>query len=93
MLPAKESFHQVDVLMDGLRTLSPKRMQSLLVDCRSVKVKRLFFWFADRHSHAWLSKIDRETINFGKGKRLLIRGGKLDPKYNITVPENLDDGS
>ncbi|MGG2478296.1 type IV toxin-antitoxin system AbiEi family antitoxin domain-containing protein, partial [Rhizobium sp. BR5] len=23
-------------------------------DCDSVKVKRLFFLFADRHRHAWL---------------------------------------
>ena len=29
-------------------------------------------------------------IDLGKGKRMLVHGGKLDPKYNITVPENLD---
>jgi hypothetical protein len=28
----------------------------------------------------------------GIGKRMLQRGGKLDPKFNITVPENLDAG-
>ena len=31
-------------------------------------------------------------IDLGKGKRMLMRGGKLDTKYNITVPENLDGG-
>jgi len=31
-------------------------------------------------------------IDLGKGKRMLVRGGKFDPKYNITVPENLDAG-
>ena len=25
-----------------------------------------------------------------KGKRMLVRGGKLDRTYQITVPENLD---
>jgi hypothetical protein len=26
----------------------------------------------------------------GKGKRMLVPGGKLDPAYLITVPEDLD---
>lgn len=88
-VPKRETFHQADVLMDGLRNLSPKRLQALLRDCRSVKVKRLFFWFAERHNHAWLQKLDRSKIDLGKGKRMLVRGGKLDPTYNITVPEKL----
>jgi hypothetical protein len=29
-------------------------------------------------------------MDLGKGKRILVRGGKFDPKYNITVPENFD---
>ena len=89
-VPQKETFHQADVLMEGLRNLSPKRLQQLLADCRSIKVKRLFFWFAERHNHAWLKKLDRSAINLGHGKRMLIRGGKFNAKFNITVPENLD---
>jgi len=89
-VPKRETFHQADVLMEGLRNLSPRRLQTLLSECNSVKVKRLFFWFAERHNHAWLQKIDQSAIDLGKGKRMLVRGGKLDPKYNITVPENLD---
>jgi hypothetical protein len=89
-VPKSETFHQADVLMEGLRNLSPRRLQALLADCRNVKVKRLFLWFAGRHNHAWLQKLDRSGIDLGKGKRMLVRGGKLDTKYNITVPENLD---
>jgi hypothetical protein len=92
-VPKRETFHQADVLMEGLRTLSPQRLHALLVDCKNVKVKRLFFWFAERHNHAWLQKLDRSGIDLGKGKRMLVRGGKLDPKYNITVPENLGAGA
>ena len=88
-LPGRESFHQVDMLMESLSSLSPKRMQRLLFDCRSIKVKRLFFWFADRHQHAWLKRIDRTQISLGKGKRMIVRGGKLDAAYQITVPEDL----
>ena len=89
-VPQRETFHQADVLMEGLRNLSPRRLQTLLVACRSVKVKRLFLWFAERHQHAWLKKLDRSNVDIGKGKRMLVRGGRLDPKLNITIPESID---
>ncbi len=86
-LPQKETFHMADVIMEGLVNLSPRRIQSLLETCTSVKVKRLFFFFAERHQHRWLAHIDHEKIDLGKGKRMLVKGGKLDTKYQITVPE------
>ena len=89
-LPSGETFHQADMLMEGLVSLSPKRMSRLLGECRSIKVKRLFLWLAERHGHAWLERLDREDIDLGSGKRMLVRGGKLDPKYQITVPEDID---
>jgi hypothetical protein len=89
-LPGHESFHQVDKLMEGLTTLSPRRLQKLLRDCKSVKVKRLFFFFANRHQHAWLKRLDKTAIDLGKGKRMLVKGGKLDRAYQITVPGDLD---
>jgi hypothetical protein len=89
-LPDDETFHQADVLMEGLSTLSPTRMQALLADCHSVKVKRLFFFFAERHGHAWLKRLDRKAIDLGRGKRMLVKGGRFDTKYMITVPGDLD---
>ncbi len=89
-LPNRESFHQVDMLMEGLANLSPRRLAKLLGDCRSVKVKRLFFFFADRHPHAWRRQLKAEDFDLGSGKRVLVKGGKLDPRYQITVPKDLD---
>lgn len=89
-LPDHESFEQADKLMGSLTNLSPRRMQTLLAGCHSVKVKRLFFFFADRHAHAWLKHLDKDAIDLGTGKRLLAKGGKLDRTYQITVPEGLD---
>lgn len=86
-VPKKVSFEHADQLMQGLTTLSPRNLQKLLELCKSIKVKRLFFWFADRYHYPWLEKINRSAIDLGKGKRMLIKGGKLDPKYQITVPE------
>ena len=89
-LPSHESFHQVDKLVEGLANLSPRRLQIQLDTCRSVKVKRLFFFFADRHRHAWLDGINKQAVDLGTGKRMLVKGGKLDPTYLITVPGDLD---
>ena len=88
-LPNAESFHQVNMIMQGASTFSPRRLQKLLVECASVKVKRLFFFFADRHRHAWLERLDKKEIDLGKGKRMLVRDGRLDPEYLITVPKDL----
>lgn len=89
-LPDRESFEHVDHLVGGLLNLRPAYLQQVLEDCHSVKVKRLFFFFADRHQPAWLRHLDRARVDLGKGKRMLVRGGRLDPVYQITVPETLD---
>lgn len=88
-LPEHESFHQVDTLMEGMSDLSPRRLQTLLEACASVKVKRLFLFFADRHRHAWQSRLDMSRVDLGSGKRVLVKGGKLDSRYHITVPPDL----
>ena len=88
-LPNRETFQQVDDLFQGLANLRPKRLGKLLQDCKNVKVKRLFFLFADRHKHAWLKHLDKNRVDLGKGDRALVKGGKLDRTYRITVPEDL----
>lgn len=92
-VPQRETFEQADKLIEGLRTLSPRRLQKLLEDCRSVKVKRLFLWFANRHKFRWFNRINQDRIDLGKGKRMLAKKGKLDPVYLITVPEKLYAGA
>jgi len=89
-LPNRESFHHADMIMQGAVNFSPRRLQKLLVDCSSVKAKRLFLFFADRHKHAWLKRLEKDVINLGKGKRMLVKGGRLDPVYLITVPEDIN---
>ena len=86
-VPQKVTFEHADQLMQGLTTLSPRNLQKVLEGCQNVKVKRLFFWFADRNNYVWLSKINRESISLGSGNRMIVKGGKLDNKYKITVPE------
>lgn len=89
-LPKQESFDHADKLMEGAVNFSPRRLQDLLVNCRSVKVKRLFFFFADRHQHRWLKRLDSEAVDFGSGNRTLVKNGRFDSKYLLMVPKDLD---
>lgn len=86
-LPDAESFHKVDMLFQGLTSLRPRRLEELLHACRSVKVKRLFFLFADRHRHRWLAHVDRTAIDLGTGPRMLVEGGRYAAAYQLVVPE------
>lgn len=88
-LPRHASFENIDKIFEGLATLRPGRLAALLGACRSIKVRRLFFVFADRHGHAWRKHLDTSGINFGSGPRALVDGGKFHPTYRISVPEDL----
>ena len=85
-LPKQASFHQLDTLFEGLDKLRPKQLAELLPACKSVKVRRLFFVFADRHRHPWRRHVDASAIDLGSGPRALVEGGKLHPAYHIYVP-------
>ena len=86
-VPDEESYEEAKLLMEGLTTLRPRVVQALLEHCVSVKVKRLFMVIAESCRHAWVKKLDTSKVDFGKGKRMLVRGGRFDSKYNITVPD------
>jgi hypothetical protein len=86
-VPTKITFEHADQLIQGLITLSPRSLQKLLEQCQNIKAKRLFLWFADRQNYSWLNKIERNKITLGSGNRMIAKGGKLDNKYKITVPE------
>ncbi len=88
--PDEDAYRHADLLFENLGTLRADLVQPLLTACSSVKVKRLFLHFAEKHGHPWFQGLDASQVDLGTGKRLFIRGGRLDPKYLITVPANRD---
>ncbi len=84
---SNDEMEHVLQLMEGLTTIRPKTAQELLENCRSAKVKRVFLWSAETAGHSWFKRLDLSRIDLGKGKRQLYKGGKLNRKYGITVPE------
>lgn len=93
-VPARQSVEHADALVAALADLSSRRLLKLLAVCNSVKVKRLFLALASRRRHTWVKSVveaaDKGEVDLGKGKRSLVPGGKLHPKYLITLPETSD---
>lgn len=87
-VPRLQSFEEARLLMGGLTTLRPELVQELLEACRSVKAKRLFLFLAEEADHAWVKELAPSKVILGKGKRSIVKGGRLDPKYQITVQPN-----
>ena len=88
-VPNHLSFEHADELMQGLVNLSPRKLNGLLTACKNIKVKRLFFWLAERHGHPWLSKLPVANYDLGSGKRVIAKAGKLNTKYLMTVPSSM----
>ena len=93
LVPGKVGLEEASLIMENLVSLRPAVVQRLLEICRSVKVKRFFMYMAEKHEHQWVSQLDLSKVDFGKGKRMIVADGKLDKKYQITVPRETEGAS
>jgi hypothetical protein len=91
LTPKHQELFECYELMQGLNNLRPNQVQELLEQCTSVKVKRLFMYMAEKTKHDWVNYINLEKIDFGKGKRSLVKNGIYIPKYKITVSKELEE--
>jgi hypothetical protein len=87
LIPSEQSFNEAALIMENLSTLRPRMVQQLLEKCSSYKVKRIFMWMAEKNNHSWVPDLDLTKVDFGKGKLSIVKNGKLDKKYKITVPK------
>jgi len=92
-VPSAVSFEHADALMQGLTSLSPRKIDTLLRACCNIKVKRLFLWLAERNGHAWFKRLEPNAYDLGSGKRVLAQHGRLHPRWAITVPREMYDES
>ena len=88
LVPGKVGFDEAFLIMENLATLRSEVVQRLLVMCRSIKVKRLFMFMAEKHGHSWVSELDISRLDLGKGKRMIVPKGCFDTKYRITIPRD-----
>jgi hypothetical protein len=90
LVPQEQSFDEVLKIMNGLTTLRPRIIQSLLETSNSVKVKRLFLFMANKSEHPWYKELELNKINLGSGKRMIVKNGVWDSKFLITYPKSLE---
>ena len=90
---SEADFNYVDAIFRSVSLMRPHLVTEVLAACQSMTMRRLFFVFADRHSHGYLNRIDRNAIDLGSGPRVLFEGGKAHPEYNIYVPERFLPGA
>jgi len=91
LAPEKQEVFECYELMEGLNNLRPDHIQTMLEACKSVKVKRLFMYMAEKAEHDWVHYLDLKRVDFGNGKRSLVKNGVYNSKYQITVPKELSD--
>ena len=84
-VPRDIGFAEALEVVGGLAALRVDLMQALLEKCSSVKAKRLFLYCAREAGHSWYPVLNRSRIDLGSGKRELVKGGKLDKEFLLTV--------
>lgn len=87
-IPSEQGFDEAERIMESLLAFRPALVQELLEECNSVKVKRLFMYMAEKNGLSWVAELNLGKVDMGKGDRTVVKGGRLDPKYRITVPRN-----
>lgn len=93
LVPNKLSLDHANELMESLDRLRSDVMQQLLEFCLSVKVKRLFLYFAEKCNLACFSDLELSRVNIGSGKRVIDEGGRYHKRWLLSLPENeLDNG-
>lgn len=90
LAPEKQDLLECFELMEGLNNLRPQLVQTLLEQCQSLKVKRLFLYMATKAGHSWVEYLDLKKINLGNGKRSIVKNGVYVDKYKMTVPKELE---
>ncbi len=88
LVPNHQELIECYELMESMNNLHPKKVQELLCNWHSIKVKRLFLYLAEKSGHEWFNYLDLSNIDLGTGKRKIVDNGVLDEKYKITVPKS-----
>lgn len=86
----EHDFRSVDKFFESAVSLRPTVVQKVLESSRSVKAKRLFCWYAERHRHSWFGRVNVTNIDLGRGKRQIVAQGRLNNRYQITVPADME---
>ncbi|MDR1195333.1 MAG: type IV toxin-antitoxin system AbiEi family antitoxin [Endomicrobium sp.] len=87
LAPKDAGLQEMYEIFGQLRNLRPNVLQNLLEQCKSIRVKRLFMFLAEKQRQAWFKRLDLSKIYLGSGARKITKNGKFDSKYNIVIED------
>ena len=91
LAPQQYSYIDLYYMMEQLTTLRSEVVQKLLETTKSLRVKRLFLYMAEKTGHYWFDMLDTSKVALGTSKLQLVEGGIYVPKYKITIPKELHE--
>lgn len=91
LAPLQYAYMDLFYIMEQLTTLRHGMVQKLLETTKSIKVKRMFLYMAEKANHYWYSMLDTTGIDLGTSKLQLVENGVYVSKYKITVPKELHE--
>ena len=72
-------------IFELMTVLKPGILNELLIQCKSIRIKRLFMYLATQTGYSWVKKLDKDKIDFGSGVRVIDKTGYFNKEYNIIV--------
>lgn len=89
-VPKHFSFEQAQFLIEGMMTLRPDLLQTLLEHCSSFKTKRLFLVLSEQEGHHWWRELNLAKLDLGDSKLTLGKaGGHYYSRYKLSLPIKL----
>lgn len=91
LAPQQYSYMDLYYMMEQLTTLRSEVVQRLLETTKSLRVKRVFLYMAEKAGHYWFDMLDTSQVVLGNSKLQLVEGGIYISKYKITMPKELHE--
>lgn len=90
LVPKYYNYMDLYYIMEQLTALDPERVQQVLENTSSQKVKRMFLYMASKAGHYWAEMLDLEKIELTTSKLQLVKDGVYNSTYRITIPKELE---
>ena len=91
LAPREFDLIEAGMIIESMTSIRPKLMQSLLEQCTSIKVRRLFLYLAERANLPVVRHLELDRIDLGTGDRSLVANGRYVAKYQLLLPKELVD--
>lgn len=91
LVPKYYNYMDLYYVMEMLTAIDPHKVETVLANTSSQKVKRMYLYMAEKAGHYWFDMIDVLKIALTTSKLQLAKGGTYIPKYRMTIPKELRD--